>query len=129
MERAMQGSSSPKELCDYVRDRLPLRAKLVGKERICDMVLMAVTEWPIQPLMDCERSSAVEEKILEAIAANVGRTYETVRGSEKRYGFFWAFVLSSVVSAVVQLVLEWWLSRSANRIKMAAWQYGMKGGS
>lgn len=106
-----------------------MRARLVGKERLCDMVLMAVTEWPIQSLMDCERSSAVEEKILDTITANVGRTYETVRGSEKRYGFFWAFVLSSVVSAVVQLVFEWWLSRAANRVKMAAWQYGMKGGS
>lgn len=122
-------SAESDDLCRYVRDRLPLRARLVGKERLNDMVLMAITEWPIQPLMDCVRGSGDEEKILDETALRVGRTYESVRGSEKRYGFFWTFVLSSVVSAVVQLILQWWLSRAANRVKMAAWQYGMRGGS
>lgn len=117
------------DLCKYVRERLPLRARLVGKERLNDMVLMAVTEWPIQALMDCGRGTADEEKILDDTARRVGMTYESVRGSEPRYGFFWTFVLSSVVSAIVQVVLQWWLSRAANRMKMAAWQYGMKGGS
>lgn len=115
------------ELCEYVRRRLPVRARLVGKERLDDLVLMAVTEWPTDWLMQCERGSAEEEKVLAATTERVGRTYEAVRGGEKRYGFFWAFVLSAVVSAVVQYVLEWWLHRSANRVKMAAWQYEMRG--
>lgn len=119
----------PEELCDYVRSRLPLRARLVGKERLNDLVLMAVTEWPIEPLVSCRRGSDIEEKILDGVTKSVGRTYESVHGGEKAYGFLWAFVLSSVVSAIIQLVLQWWLSRAANRIKMAAWQYGMKGGS
>lgn len=119
----------PEELCNFVRSRLPLRARLVGKERLNDIVLMAVTEWPIEPLMACGRGGDVEEKLLDGVSASVSRTYESVHGSDKRYGFLWAFVLSSVVSAIVQLVLEWWLSRPANRVKMAAWQYGMKGGS
>ena len=125
----MHAEAGPQELCDYVIERLPLRARLVGRERLCDMTMMAVTEWPIQPLMDCRRGSDVEEKVLAGVAQSVSRVYESVRGSEKRYGFLWAFVLSSVVSAVVQLILEWWMSRASNRIKMAAWQYGMKGGS
>lgn len=122
-------ADGPKELCEYVRSSLPLRARLVGRERIDDLTLIAVTEWPIQPLMDSQRGSGSEEKILDGVSKNVARVYESVHGAEKRYGFFWAFVLSSVVSAVVQLVLQWWLSRPANRMKMAAWQYGMKGGS
>lgn len=121
--------SGPDELCDFVRARLPLRARLVGKERLNDIVLMTVTEWPIEPLMSCGRGSDVEEKLLDGVSGRVSRTYETVHGSDKRYGFLWAFVLSSVVSAIAQLVLQWWLSRPANRVKMAAWQYGMKGGS
>jgi hypothetical protein len=119
----------PKELCEYVRSNLPLRARLAGKERIDDLTLIAVTEWPIQPLMDSQRGSGIEEKILYGVTQNVSRVYETVHGADKRYGFFWAFILSSAVSAVVQLVLQWWLSRSANRLKLAAWQYSMKGGS
>lgn len=117
------------ELCEYVRKALPLRARLMGKERLDDLTLIAITEWPIQRLMDSQRGSGEEEKILYAITQDVARVYESVHGAEQRYGFFWAFVLSSVVSAVVQLVLQWWLSRPCNRVKMAAWQYGMKGGS
>lgn len=119
----------PEELCEYVRSRLPLRARLVGKERLNDLVLIAVTEWPIEPLMSCARGSGSEEKILDGISASVARTYETVHGSEKKYGFLWAFVLSSVVSAIVQLVLQWWLERVSHRVKMVSWQYAMKGGS
>jgi hypothetical protein len=122
-------SEGAAELCEYVRKALPLRARLVGRERLDDLTLIAITEWPIQPLMDARRGSGDEERILDAVSQSVSRTYESVHGSEKRYGFFWAFVLSSVVSAIVQLVLQWWLSRPSNRVKMAAWQYGMKGGS
>lgn len=117
------------DLCNYVRERLPLRARLVGKERLNDIVMMTVTEWPITQLTSAVRGSAAEEKILDGVAQSVAMTYESVRGSDKRYGFFWAFVLSSVISAIVQLVLQWWLSRAANRAKMAAWQYGVRGGS
>lgn len=119
----------PQELCAYVRENLPLRARLVGKERLDDLTLIAITEWPIQPLMDAQRGSGAEEKILDSVSQGVARTYEAVHGAEKRYGFFWAFVLSGVVSAIVQVMLQWWLSRASNRVKMAAWQYGMKGGS
>lgn len=125
----MSGDGGPSELCEHVRKLLPLRARLVGKERLDDITLMAITEWPIQPLLDAQRGSDIEEKLLDRISQNVSRTYETVHGSEKRYGFFWAFILSSAVSAIVQIILQWWLHRPSNRIKLAAWQYGMKGGS
>lgn len=115
------------ELCEYVRTRLPLRARLVGKERLNDLVLMTVTEWPSDALFGARRGSADEEKIVDETATRVARTYEAVRGGEKQYGFFWTLVLSAVVSAIVQHVLEWWLSRSANRVKMAGWQCAMKG--
>jgi len=121
--------NGPEELCDYVRERLPLRARLAGKERLNDLVLMAITEWPIDGLLHSGRGTALEEKLLYQITKSVSRTYESVHGSEKRYGFFWAFILSSVVSAIVQAMLQWWLSRPANRVKLAAWQYSMKGGS
>ena len=116
------------ELCDYVRSRLPLRSRLVGRERINDLVMIAVTEWPSDWLMQCGRSSPEEEKAVADTAARVSRTYEAVRGEEPQYGFFWAFVLSAVVSAIVQHILEWWLMRSAHRVKMAGWQEEMRSG-
>lgn len=121
--------SGPQELCDYVRERLPLRARLAGKERLNDLVLIAITEWPIDGLLSAGRGTALEEKLLDQITKNVSLTYESVHGSEQRYGFFWTFILSSVVSAIVQVILQWWLGRPANRVKLAAWQYSTKGGS
>jgi hypothetical protein len=115
------------ELCNYVRERLPLRARLVGKDRLDDIVRIAVTEWPIVPLMECGRGSAEEELLLDRLRVSVSRTYELVRGSEPRYGFFWAFVLSAAVSAVIQVILRWWIEKRANRCKIAAWQYSVKG--
>jgi hypothetical protein len=117
-------SEGPKELCEYVRSRLPVRVRLVGKDRIDDMTLIAVQEWPVERLLACGRGSAEEERAVDDVAASVSRVYESVRGSEKRYGFFWSFVLMSAVSAICQLVLQWWLSRPANRVKMAAWNRG-----
>lgn len=110
------------ELCAYVRRELPLRARLVGRERLDDMVRIAVTEWPADALLACRRGSGEEERMLDGTASSVARVYEAVRGSEERYGFLWAFVLSSVVSAIVQLILQWWLERPANRVKMVAWK-------
>ena len=114
------------ELCDYVRRRLPVRARLVGKERLNDLVLMAVTEWPSDWLMQCGRGSVEEEKAIGDTAGRVSRTYEAVRGAEPQYGFLWALVLSAAISAIVQHILEWWLSRPANRVKMAGWQEEMR---
>lgn len=125
----MVDSIGPTELCDYVRERLPLRARLAGKERLNDIVLIAITEWPIDGLLSCGRGTAAEEKLLDQMATSVSRTYESVHGSEQRYGFFWTFILASVVSAIVQAMLQWWLSRPANRVKMAAWQCSTRGGS
>ena len=115
------------ELCAYVRRRLPVRARLVGKERLNDLVLIAVTEWPIEPLMAAGRGSVEEEKILDATTKRVTATYEALRGSEQTYGFFWTLILSAAISAIVQHVLEWWLSRSANRVKLAGWQWAARG--
>lgn len=114
------------ELCQHVRDRLPLRARLVGRERLCDVVMMAITEWPIDDLLACGRGSAEEEKCLDRIRSSVGRTYEAVHGHEKNYGFIWSFVLSAAVSAIIQVILKWWLDKRANRMRMAIWQHSMR---
>lgn len=106
-----------------------MRARLVGRERLNDIVLMAVTEWPVEPLIRSSRGSVEEEKALQDTVRRVGRTYEAVHGSEKTYGFFWTFVLSAAISAIVGHILEWWLSRASNRVKMAGWQCDMRGKS
>jgi hypothetical protein len=114
--------AGPDGLCQYVLDRLPLRARLAGSERLNDIILVAATYWPSERLGLCSRGSAEEEKMLDHLRADVARTYESLHGGEKRYGFFWAFILSAAISGIVQFVLEWWLKSHDNQKKMFAWQ-------
>lgn len=89
--------------------------------------MIAVTEWPIDELLSYGRGSGEEEKCLSRLSESVGRTYEAVHGHEKNYGFIWAFVLSAAVSAILQVMLRWWLEKRAHRQCMAMWQCEMKG--
>jgi hypothetical protein len=111
---------STEELKDYVRSRMPVRARMLGQDGLGGLVDDAIAEWPISPLMECVHDTPMERKVLGGIA-------ERVRARRERYGFVWSLLLASALSAVIRLVLEWWLSRPANRVKLAGWQCAMRG--
>jgi hypothetical protein len=119
-------SDSASELCEYVRSRLPVRSRLLGREKVDALVLATIAEWPTDWLLRCERESQDYGKPLEDTAQRVSFALSGF-AKDERYGFIWAFLLSAVLSAVVKEVLEWWLSRWANRAKMAVWQCEMRG--
>jgi hypothetical protein len=108
------------ELKEYVRSRAAVRAALVGRSRLDGLVEDAVAEWPISPLMECAPGTAMERKVLDGLAGRVRRR-------RQRYGFIWSLLLASALSAVIRLILEWWLSRPANRVKLAGWQCESRG--
>jgi hypothetical protein len=108
------------ELKEYVRSRVPVRAALVGRSGLDGLVEDAVAEWPISPLMECAHGTSMERKVLDGLSARV-------RLRRQRYGFIWSLLLASALSAVIRIILEWWLSRSANRVKLAGWQYAARG--
>ena len=111
------------ELCDIVRRDLPLRARLVGRERLDDIVRMAVQEWP------CDRlhSAAQFDKEMENLRVAVSRTYEAVHGSDKRFGFLWQFVIGAVISAILERILDWWTASIVHREQVVAWNKSQKG--
>lgn len=113
----------PEELCAHVRKQLPLRARLIGKERLNDLVLIAVQEWPSEQLLS---GSTYHELALEDARKTVARTYEALHGADKRYGILWEFVVSAVISAILQHIFEWWWERSVNRVRLVAWQQSMR---
>ena len=41
---------------------------------------------------------------------------------EREYGMIWTLLLSAVASAVIQVVLKWWLERRSNRVMLMIWQ-------
>lgn len=117
----------PEELCRYVRERLPLRARLLGQERVNAIVRRAIAEWPIDALLESERGSPKEESALDRLRDSVQHGYAGDEGEQYGCGILMAFVLSAVVSAIIQAMLKWWLEKRSRRMKMAVWQYNMKG--
>jgi len=103
------------ELVDYVCARLPVRSRIVGKDRIKSVVEDVVRKWPTNEL--CRYGDGVEEQ-REAIDR---------LGKEMRYGC--PMIMLFFLSTIISLAFQWWLSRRANRLKMAGWQYALRGGS
>lgn len=115
------------ELVSYVRARLPIRSRLLGEERIRDLVLVTIAAWPIDGLMATERGSVAEKAQLESTKAEVLRMYAALHGDSKSGSILLAIVLPALLSAVIQVMLKWWLEKRSRRTKMVVWQYLLRG--
>ncbi len=122
-------TSDPDELVQHVRSRLPFRARLVGEERIRDMVLLAVAAWPIDDLLSGDSwKDDRKQAILDATQADVSRMYAALHGEARSGSVLLAIILPALLSAVIQVILKWWLEKRNRRTKMALWQHALKGG-
>lgn len=110
------------ELKDYVFRRMPIRTRMLGRERLAEIVDLAVARWPSDGLRACARGSSQEEELLQGVIHGVGQQCSARSGAGQTYGFVWMFLMSAVISAVVQAVLRWWLEREANRQAIALWK-------
>lgn len=113
----------------HVRARLPVRSRLVGEERLRDLVLLTVAAWPIDALLagDSWRDDR-KKAILEDTQAEVSRMYAALHGESRSGSVILAIVLPALMSAVIQVILKWWLEKRNRRTKMAVWQHTLKGG-
>ena len=41
---------------------------------------------------------------------------------DREYGMIWTLLLSAVASAIIQVMVKWWLERRANRVMLMVWQ-------
>lgn len=103
-------------LCDYVRERMPLRARAIGRAKLRSIVAETVAHWPTPTLMGCRPGSREEHLALSAAETAV------CHALERRYGFIWTLLLSAVVSAVIQQVLRWWIERRENQEQIEVWR-------
>ncbi len=119
--------SRPEDLCDYVQRQLPLRAKLLGKQRLDAVTMSAIRHWPAEQLL----AGCSSEDGGEAVGRTAIAVFGECRSADpKRYGsVVLSMLLMWLASAVVQMLLKWWLERSSNRVKMTAWQQELKGKS
>lgn len=100
------------EMRDYVYARLGLRKHLVPRDRIDELIDDAIANWPCEVLRQCRG----DDDYAEVVHANIGSLRRKVRN--RQYGFIWTIVLSALASAVIEIILKWWLERRANQVMM-----------
>jgi hypothetical protein len=104
----------------------PVRRMLVGREVVDDLVEIAVHQWESEVLLHC-----VNDTERQAVAANILRSvrrgYQAISGREPdEFGvFFWPILLQAVASLVVGLILQWWLAKRINRVRLDVWKTEM----
>lgn len=114
------------QLQEDIWKQLPvLRRNLVGRERVNDLIMMAVEQCPIEfvsQLTKGSRKEAVVEKVWEH---SVKRSYCLVYGEEAEFGpIFWLLV-SPLLQIILRKLLEWWWESRSHRCLMAGWQKRM----
>jgi hypothetical protein len=93
------------------------------------MVLLAVAAWPIDDLLSGDSwKDDRKQAILDATQADVSRMYAALHGEARSGSVLLAIILPALLSAVIQVILKWWLEKRNRRTKMALWQHALKGG-
>lgn len=106
------------DLKTYAWKRLGVRKHLAGRKAVDDLVEIAVQNWESEYLrrIDHPDNLALFE---QDMLSNMKRVYQA--GGEygnAEYGFIWVFILSSVASALIRILIEWWLKSGTNRVYM-----------
>ena len=110
------------ELEEHVWDSLGPRKWVAGRKQVRDLTRLCVEAWEPEHLVHC-RNPREHAVYGIAMSGNVRRMYHALSGySDAEFGFLWALVLSAVVSAIVQILIQWWFSESSHRVLMAGWQ-------
>ena len=99
-----------------------MRKFLVGRAVCDDLVQLAVENWAGEFLRHCQDDNE-RQIVAGVIVQNVKRCHQLVSSkSTQEYGMWWVLILQGVASAIVQLIVRWWLERRANRVMMAVWK-------
>lgn len=113
---------TPADLKKHVWRKLGPRKWLVGREQVDLFTQLAVEGWPSDYLQVAD-SEIERDVVAKNLLADVKRMHQAVGGyGEQEYGMIWMFLLSAVASAVIQVVLKWWLERRVNRVMLLVWQ-------
>lgn len=106
----------------YVWKRAPLGRHVIGRETVDDLVQLTVEGWQGEYLR-AANSETERQIVCDGMRCGVKRMHQLISGKdEQEYGFFWAFVLQIMVSAIIKIMLDWWLERASNRVFLLTMQ-------
>lgn len=118
---------TPADLKEHVWRKLGPRKWLVGRSQVDLLTQLAVENWR-SDYMQAADSDLERQIVAQAMLADMKRMHQAVGGyGDREYGMIWMFLLSAVASAILQVLLKWWMDRRANRVMLMVWQQeGMK---
>ena len=112
---------TPEDLAEYVRHRLPLRARMIGRKRIEDIVSTTIYEWPALSL-SIAGGPEHTDAVFDALESQVLASYQNRYGDDDRYGFaIMTIILVAAITAIVQVLVKWWLEKKLHQDQMKSW--------
>ena len=101
---------------------LGLRKHLVGRDEVDLLVRLTVENW-----QGSYYAAAKDDQELQIVAEGtlvaVKRMHQVLgKYRDGEYGMIWTLLLSAVASAIIQIVLKWWLERRSHRVMLLVWQ-------
>ena len=115
------------DLEQHVWRRLGVRKFVAGRETVRELVELSIANWEPQMFAACVDDDQ-RDAVCNAVADNVRRAHQVVAMKEpQEYGFIWVFLLQALASAIIQIILRWWLTSASNRQNLVAWQEEMTG--
>jgi hypothetical protein len=103
-----------------------LRRNLVGRDRIDELVTIAVEQCPIQFIEHVSDGGCQRDVILSAWGQSVKKGHCLLHGENNvTFGpLFWVLV-GPLLQIMLKKLLEWWFESSRNKLLMAGWQRSM----
>lgn len=113
---------TPADLKQQVWKSLGPRKWLVGRSQVDLLTQLSVENWH-SDYMQSASNDAERQVVCTNMLADVKRMHQAVGGyGEREYGMIWTLLLSAVASAVIQVILKWWLEKRVNRVMLLVWQ-------
>ena len=109
-------------LQDHVWRRLGPRRLIAGRKTVADLVQLAVENWPAELLNMC-RDEEQRRIVSEEVVRSIKRVHTAASPQDNTtMGILWVFLLQAVASAVVNIILKWWLESASNRVFLVCWR-------
>lgn len=120
-------SNELKQMQDYVWRRIGIRRLVAGRKRLNELVEAAVANWDADAVANAKDERELQV-VADGMAVGVKRTHQMLGDYEiEEYGFIWAILLQALASAVIQILIKWWLESRENRLVMLVAQKEITG--
>ena len=105
-----------------IRQKLPLRVRVLGHAKLKHILALAIQEFPQSELLSGADPAHMEE-VRKSLEAQVKNAYVESESLDGNYGFaILSIIAIAAISTIVQQLILWWLNRPKHREMMSQWQ-------